>query len=581
MAELTKYGSIREFIEGEKVNSSIEWADVEVLASFDNATGLNLSIERLTFVRDAYNKIKQYIDDGNIFEGLEYTWEAFNESNSTKFDFWLDLTDNLIEFPIRGAYETKAVLQDGNQQLNDRLSAVTFGYLEDIGEITSVDYVDVEYSVQKKFEPLEIATTIVIIYIMGTAIAERIKDLGNNNATSSGINASSPTGSLGAAIFAVLAFLLEVAYAAAVALSLFELVRNVLGYFIQPRRTHKAIKLKTLLEKASAHLGYGFETDIADLDFITYLPSNNNTDSIDGKGFINIPGTIKKGIPNAQDFGYTAQEAFDIAQFYFNGIYQVVDGVIQFRSENSDYWVRESTLILPSIKDESVGYNTNELFANYLIAFLTDITDDYTIDNFKGTNFEVITDIKTPVNPDAKFIKGLNEVRIPLALGSRKESLSALEEILKTMASIADEAINVFGGNSNLVNAVKSRLGTLKVSNNNHQVPKLLWLEDGKIPFNHRDKLSARVSWEKYHSYKSFVENNGIGQKLVYTDKEIPFGYEDFLEVSKNSYFTDQQGRTGQYVSLKALIGQQKAIASYWIREKYTDNLKERFIEPE
>jgi len=582
MAELSKSAEIRETIGGIEVNSSLEVADLEFLGSLDSSSGLNVSIQRVTFTRDGYNVVKNYIDSGNIFEGLSYNVEVFNKNTSTTIEQWLDLTDNVIDSPERGAIECKAVLKEGVQQLDDRLSAITYAYLENIGVITEADYINADYSVQKIFEPLEIATSIVIIYIMLTALIEKTKELGKDTATSSGIAASGVTGSLGAAIFSAIAFVLEIAANAAVVIALIELVRNVLGYFIQPQRTHKAMTLKSLLSKAAEHLGYGFETDITDFENITLLPSNPNTDAINDNGFISIPGTIKKGYPNAQDFGYSASEVYEGAARYANAIYQVIDGVIQFRSKNSDYWVRETDYILLDVLPTQNGYNTNELVANRIIKFALDpIADEYTLDNFKGTNFAIETDIKSPVNPDAKFIKGLDEVFIPWALGTRKDKLSPLENILKTLASIADSAINIFGGNSNLVNEVKTKIGTLKVSSNNHTIPKLLWLENGRIPSDHREKLSARVAWQKYWSYESFVSNGFIGQKLVFSGIEIPFGYEDFLKVSRNSYFRDSKGRTGQIVQLSWTTSKDRATVDYWIREPYTNNLTETFTEVE
>ena len=579
MAVLSKSASIREYLNGIKVNSSVEWRDVEVLASFDNATGLNISVERLLFTRLAAGIINSEVNKGNIFEGIAYDLEIFNKDFVTQYNFWLDLTDDLVLFPDRGEIEAKAVLRDGQQQLDDRLSAITYEYLVEIGVITNEDYVDVEYVVQKVVEALEIAISFIIIYIITIATIQKGKDLAKDIATGSGIAAAGFTGSLGNAIFTILAIIVEVSTQALVVVSTLNLVQDFFSYFIQPVRTHKAIYLKTLLSKAAQQLGYGFETDITDFDNIVYLPSNPNTDDIDSKGIISKVGSITRGIPNAQDFGYTASEAYELATNYFNGIYQVSNGNIQFRSENSEYWVKQSDYILPSVKATTKRWNTNEFFANRLFAFRTDITDDFTIDNFKGTNYTVNTDLINVKNSDSKFTKGFDEVRLPVALGSRKDKLTPLEGVLKTLASVADSAINVFGGNSNLSNLVKTRIGKLKVSNNNHQIPKLLWLENGSIPSDHRDKLSARASWEKYWIYKSFVSNNFNGQKAVYQDIEIPFGYEDFLKVSQNSYFRDLEGRTGQIVKLAWNAGQQKATVDYWIREVYTQNLKETYYE--
>ena len=582
MTQLSVHSEIREFINGVEIDSSLEIREFEILASSDNATGLNFSVERITLVRNAYTAVRDYIEAGNIFEGLSYRIEIFNNQYVNTLDFWLDLTDDVIDFfPQRAAIEVKATLKDGNGELEEKLTAITFEYLESIEVITDADYIDVDYVVEKIVEVLELATTIIVGYVTLKAIIDRIRDLAKNSATTAGIGSSGILGPVGAAIFAALVIAIEIIYTAGVVLALVELVRSLLSYFIQPTRTHKGILLKTLLEKAAQQIGYSLETDIEDLDNLVYLPSNTSVDSIDANGFINIPGTIKKGIPRQQDYGNSAIDAFNIVRFYANAVLQVVDKTIQIRSKNSEYWIMQSTYTLEDVKNRPKRYNTQDLFASKEISFDTDLQDDFTIDNFKGTNFAIATDIKTPINANSegKFVKGREEIRIPLALGSVKDNFTPLENLLKSLASIADNAINVLGGNSKLVNLITRKKGVLKVSRNNHARPKLLWIENGRIPLDHRDKLSARVSHDKYHVYDSFV--SGDGQKLLFNQIEIPFGYRDFLSVFQNSYFRDSEGRSGQILSLRWRPLQDTAIADYRIFERYTENLKETFIEPE
>ena len=54
----SKSAQIREYIGGELVNSSLEWADLEFLVNLDSTGRANVSIQRLTFTRAAYNKVK-------------------------------------------------------------------------------------------------------------------------------------------------------------------------------------------------------------------------------------------------------------------------------------------------------------------------------------------------------------------------------------------------------------------------------------------------------------------------------------------------------------------------------------------
>ena len=574
-----KAAEIREYIGGELVNSSDNYKDIAIEVNFERSLGVAASVERVVFSLDAYKKVLAHRQ--NIFEGLAYTYQVSNAEKTDNIEFWINLKEDGINNPDRGTYDTKIVLKDGNVSLEENLRGVNYAYLESLGLITDQDYINIDYNVIEFDRAVKSITALVMIYILSTAILERTKDLGKDSATSSGISAAGLTGGIGSAIFTILAFFLEVAYATLIVIQIANLVVSTLDLLLSPTRTHKAIMLKTLLEKAAEYLGYGFETDIDDLNNIVYLPSNRNPDIKGQFEIVTKFGTITKGIPNDADYGYTAEEAYLIGIDYFNAVVQVVDGNIQFRSENSDYWLRTANYTKPDILITDEGDNAGDLKSSKIIAFTTDLADEYTVTEFTGTNFQVITDIKTPTidNPSGKFINGLEEINIPVALGNRKDELTPLEDVLKSLAKLADSVINTFGGDSKLAKKIQDRIGNLKVSSNNHRVPKLLWIENGSIPKDHRAKLSARVSYEKYHVYNSFVEENGGGQKLVYDNQLIGFGYNDFLKLVRNSYFYDIQGRLCKATDLSWTPATDKAQLSYTIATQYTDNLKETLLE--
>ena len=148
------------------------------------------------------------------------------------------------------------------------------------------------------------------------------------------------------------------------------------------------------------------------------------------------------------------------------------------------------------------------------------------------------------------------------------------------MAGVFDKISKVFGGNSNLKNRITEKIGVLKVSFNNHAVPKLLWIEGNRIPSNHRELFSAKTLWNKFHVEKSFVQNNFQRQRIMFENERIPFGFDDFTQVVNNSFFQDQQGKLGKLITLEWTMNKDFAIISYWQSQVYTKNLKETFIEP-
>jgi dihydroxyacetone kinase DhaKLM complex PTS-EIIA-like component DhaM len=578
-------------INGKNLNVPKQFFDVGVKASFEDNVQANLTTEDFTFVLQAYQEIKQWIEDGQgngvgIFEGIPLTIvQSDRGSNATLFRGIIDLQNNtVIQENLKQI--TARLRQDQNlNQLDNLLEPLDYGYLKEIGVITALDLVNVDYVVNKVDNTLETITTLITVYLLSKQLADSIKELGTTIATISGIAASGITGGIGATIYSVATAILQVAYAATLLVLIIDFGSDLINNLVQPLRTHKGIKLKTLLSKACEHIGFNFNTTIDELENIIYLPSNQNFDQVGGSNILKKAGVITRGIPNPTDIGYTCNELFEICRTIFNARYVVNNGTVEFHSENSAFWLRNSTWTLPISRknqaEKSFRYNTDELKSSILIQFQTDIVDQYTIKNYTGTSYQVLTDAKAVNQEGNKTITGLERVDIPYALGTRKDELNAFEKALLPLANLFDSIADVFGGRTNLAGKVKSRLGVLQVSDNNHAVPKLLYFNaNGRIPSNQRSLFSARVLWDKYHNEKSFVENNFGRQRKYYEGVEVPFGLADFVALIHNSYFRDENGVIGKVTSIEWNFSKDKATINYWVQEIYTTNLKQTKIEP-
>lgn len=580
-----KSATLKFYLAGQPISAPVEWADIEIAASFDgDAVQPSIAADRFTFVNEARAVVKSWIAAGlsggvGIFQGPSFRIEAVADSGAVSiFDGYLDLTD-LVDFPEQGRLDCGIKKKDGTGSIEDRLAAVTYGYLYDQAWITDSDFVDIRYVVVRQIEAEELATTAIMAFLLSKTLAEQVEKTAKDIATASGILAAGVTGTLGAAIYAIAVVAIDIIYSAALLVALLKIGGEILNAFLPIPRTHKAIRLRKLLEVAAAYAGYSFDTDIDDLDHLVYLPSNTSVDQPNAAGFLGIPGTIKKGIPNSSDYGYTVAEVFALCKDMFNARFAVLNGVLQLRSKNSPFWVRSASWQLPDVLAGAQKFNTSELAANRIIAFDTDIQDSWTIDEFRGTNYEIITTPIAETDAKARSIKGLEEIRLQICLGSRKGQLTALEKALKAFAVGIDALANLFGGNSALANQIAASVNILRVSNNNHSKPKLLWIQNGTIPANHRDLFSAKTLWEKYHIEKSFTANNGIGQKYVYESVRIPFGLVDYIALNENSYIATTKGQS-KVADLNWRIGSDYAVISYWVRQRYTSNLQETYIEP-
>jgi hypothetical protein len=578
-------------INGKTLAVPREFFDVGVKASFGANIQANLTTEEFTFILDAYTEVTDWINKGRsggvgIFEGIPISMTHGNALNNVSvFKGTIDLQAGTNIQPNLRQVQAQLRQDESLNQLADLLEPLDYGYLKELGLITSSDYTDVDYIVNPIDNGLETLMLFVTIYLLSKQLIDTIKEIADTVAVATGISVSGVTGPAGATIYLIAFAILQIIYALALLVLIIDFGTDLLNILVQPKRTHKGILLKTLIEKACEHIGYSLETSIESFDNLVYLPSNRNVDDFGFKGILRKAGTITEGTPNPGDIGYTCPEMFDIVRNMFNARFAIVGQTVQLHTESSDYWVSQSGWTKPSIRKDNEGasykYNTDEIKGSIFIEFQTDIADEYTIKNYEGTSYQVLTDANTVGKEANKTIKNLDLVSIPMALGNRKNSLNDFEDALIPLANLFDSVAGLFGGSPNLANKIKTRVGLLQVSNNNHAVAKLLYMSGGRLPSNHRDNLSAKKLWDNYHVEKSFIQNNFARQRRVIENENIPFGLSDFVTLLNNSYFRDENGALGKVLEIEWNFNKDFANISYWIQEVYTNNLKETFIEPE
>jgi hypothetical protein len=577
-------------LNGKSVLIPKDFFDVGVKASFGDNVQANLSTEEFTFILDGYQAIVDWIAAGRsggvgIFEGIPLTISANDGVSSVSvFKGIVDLQAGAtIQSRLKQA-KVKIRQDESLNQLADLLEPIDYGFLKSEGLITSSDYVSVDYVVNQNDNGLETITTFITIYLLSKQLADTIKEVGVSVAIIGGIAVSGVSGPIGAGVYAIAVAILQVVYAATLLVLILDFGKDLLAVLIKPLRTHRAILLKTLISRACQKIGFTLETSISDLDNIVYLPSNRNVDDYGLKNILKSAGSITEGIPNPGDIGYTCPEMFEIVRELFNAKFAIVGNTVQLHTESAPYWLSQSGWIKPSVtrnpEAKADRYNTDEIKGSVLINFSTDVTDEYTIRNYRGTTYQVLTNARTVEKAKNTTIKNADRVAIPFALGSRKAQLNPFEKALVPLAELFDSIAGIFGGRPNLAKSIKTKVGVLEVSNNNHAVAKLLYMEGGRLPSNHRDLLSARTLWDSYHSEKSFVQNNYRRQRRYVDSETIPFNLSDFVTLLNNAYFRDENGAVGKVVDLEWRLNRHVATISYWVQESYTNNLKETFIEP-
>lgn len=590
MSLLGKSADTKYFLSLNQADGPIELKDINVLATFDNRNvQANITTEKFTFTGAEANALRELIAKGltggvGLYEMPKYLIQAFNTgSNLDVFDGFLNLPEieDLIEEVNK--IRLSLVKEDGLNNFNQRLEGLTYGRLESEGIFTQSDYVTTEYVVEKKIQFLEVVIMSVTIYLMVKTLVDQIRNISTDISNFTAHAAGGLSGSIAAAIFAAVILAIEIAYAVALSIAIITLSTQIVQIFLPPVRKHKVITYRKMLENVVNYLGYNFISPIGDLDIYHNLPSNERLDDVDFISgiFSKLKGT-PSGIPRPSDNGYNCSEFFDRCKKMFRAEFSIIGSDIHFRTLKDPWWIKQSTYKMPSSVIRPIKkYNSDELIESILIRFLTDITDEWTVDNFKGTNFEITTSPIVVKNPRALAIGGFETIEFQVALGNRKNELNALENVLSRLAGIVDSVVNTLGGSSNLSSSIKNKIGVLKVSQNDYSIQKVLALRGGRLPVNHRDILSAKYLYDTYINESSFVANNFGGQKTVYPGVRIPFGLNDFLKLINNSYGRDGDDNIIKFTKIEWNIDADFATADFYVKEAHSKNLKEEFIEVE
>lgn len=584
MVMLSKNARLRFSINNQVVDAPREWEDIEINASFDNdSIQSNITTDSFTFVNNEAKTIRNWIDNGNIFKGLPFKIDTYNINQSKlTYEGFINCANNVEIFDDR-TVKANIQLEEGLNTLNDRLEGLTLSYLYAENIITDSDFAIVEYVVEKDNNITDIISNLILGYILVTQLKAQVQSTATSIANAVAHVTGGISGSVAGTIFSIAIALIEITYTAFMVSAIIKIGLDTFNMLLPIVRKHRVLNLRVGLTKISNYLGYSFNSDIDLLEPLYYLPSNNQTDEINIlTGLIDFPKGTKTGIPNARDYGHTALEFFNLCKTMFQAKIQVKNGVLNFFSENSTFWQSTSTYVLPNVLKPIKRYNTDELIFSKLLKFRTDeIADEWTLKNYKGTEYAIITDDPTISNQNQKFIKNHETINFNVALGNRKDKLNSLENSLKTLGKIVDNTINFFGGNSDLEGKIKNRIGLLRIGTNNHTVPKIIYLNGSKIPSNHRSLFSAKILYDKYINYRSFVLNNFGYQKAIYEVENLPFGFEDFLNTIENSIFTDDNGNVGKFRELNWLIARDNVNATIEINEVYCKNLVETYIEQE
>jgi hypothetical protein len=583
--------TIRHFINGQELEMPRNWQDLEITAEWlDKKDSPALNISELEFVLETKRYIRQHIAEGltsgvGIFEGIPYLIKIQSEDGSEiDIDCYIDLTQSA---KVLGNEEVVVSLKKnkGSDWLTDKADSFSFAYLAEKGIITSSDYTKVPYVINYVPDSMQLIVLALSIYLMTKEIIETIESVAETIAdvtnaatpvTGSGFgaNAGGPIVTVvfgidvGDSVWTALKLVARIAYTTAMIVAIVNVIEEVLEQLLPKKRDHLGMTYQRMFEKACEYLNLTFSTTITDLDTV-HIPRKDKKGGESGES----------GFPTNESPIYTFGDLIRVCNLQFNADYRIIDGVFYYRRiDEFDFSTR---YILPSFLNnperllDEYGYNTDEIVSNYNIYYAFDTQDQNTLDDTNGLTFQATTSPNQIVNPDLVNIKGLAQVAVPFSLGKRKNGLTEVEKIARTLGGIVDDLTSIFGGGTNFRNSINDRKGSLLLSSHFTSIGKLVKVSGSKLATNQREKINARRLWDQYHFINSFADYKGAhNQFLIFENVRVPMSARDAKILMSNNKATNLDGEEFEIDRMVYQPWSNSAVIDFRMKKKYTNNLK-------
>ena len=550
----------------------------------------NITINSIKLVGAEGSALRDRILSGltggvGFFEGEPYRIEIGELGNSFGFDGYLDFASG-VDFIDECEVECQLKREQGTDWINEVADGFSYRYLESIGVITKNDFFGVPYVINYIPDGVQLLLLAISTFQVTRETIDAVKAVANQIADV--IDAATlvigvpPGVDIGNIIQAVLSLIAQVAYTALLIVALVKLIEQIIEELMPPKRYHLGIPIRLLFQRACDHLNLNLSSSLLDsLDTGTnkwvVIPSKGHRGGEKPTGADN---TWKEtGVPSQQDPLDTFGGVIRTFKRMFNADFQIQDGTFIF--ERRDYFEKTSGYVIPdtftnqdALYDVN-GFNSDEIKANYNINWAFDQQDMNTLDNQVGRIFQATLSPKVTNNANLTSLTGLEEVAIPISLAVRKDSLTAVEEVVKALATALDALAGQLGNPQSLSGKINSRIGAMHTSSHFSTIPKMVVMAGSQLQKDQRSIMAASKLWDDYHYINSFKLINGKhNQYWIYREQKIPFCFEDFVTILDNNQVETASGEIAEIESLEWDVWDNFATINYRVNRLYDNNFE-------
>ena len=520
-----------------------------------------------------------------FFEGEPYRIEIGELGNSFGFDGYLDFASG-VDFIDECEVECQLKREQGTDWINEVADGFSYRYLESIGVITKSDFFGVPYVINYIPDGVQLLLLAISTFQVTRETIDAVKAVANQVADV--IDAATlvigvpPGVDIGNIIQAVLSLIAQVAYTALLIVALVKLIEQIIEELMPAKRYHLGMPIRLLFQRACDHLNLNLSSSLLDsLDTGSnkwvIIPSKGHRGGEKPTGADS--SWRETGVPSQQDPIDTFGGVIRTFKRLFNADFQIQDGTFIF--ERKDYFEKTSGYVIPDTFTNQDGlydvngFNSDEIKANYNINWAFDQQDLNTLDNQVGRIFQATLSPKVTNNAKLTNLTGLEEVAIPICLAVRKDSLTAVEEVVKALASALDALAGQLGNPQSLSGKINSRIGAMHTSSHFSSIPKMVVMSGSQLQKDQRSIMAASKLWDDYHYINSFKPINGKhNQYWIYREQKIPFCFEDFITILDNNQVETASGEIAEIESLEWDIWDNFATINYRVNRLYDNNFE-------
>jgi len=448
-------------INNKTVDPPVNKGDLVFEVNFDkedpNSKGA-LSTPKWDFVSDGAKAIIAHRNGGlfggpGIYEGLPIdVFLKDDVSTANIYKGYLDISQEDTVFECDRVKNIASRVRGGTDWMSDHANTVFYWRLFELNELTIADEVQVPYTITSIPNYKDVAIASLTAFVVIGAIRDSIKEISKVIADIVGVT------NIAAGIIKLIILILHFIV---LIISLIKLIIDIKRSLIQPVKYHTGMRLQRLLEAGAEHLNMKFTSPIFDDKFYrdtVIMPAKNQPfDNKDGpKKVSSLRGNLSPSSLQRAYFDGSFGDLLRICKDMFNAKLVIKDNVIKM--VRVDVNTSKVSFKMPDVKIRAHGTNAFEIKAEYTISFKTDLKDENTLDEFKGTIVQIVTEPKKITNHDMVLTRGSKKVPIPFALAKIKLFLNSIEKFFNTFdkvfVGIANFLLKILNVAINLANKV-------------------------------------------------------------------------------------------------------------------------------